>query len=380
MVTLLLPSNRTWEPSPSYSLFLLESGNFVRDNFNQLVTNYSFPEDTIKDLNKCLTNLDRYDYILMFVLAIFWTIVRNLLTSHIFKPIARYYRLPKQEGDKLPESVWKFMFYLSTWCYTAYILLWQSGTNYFYKPTDVWKDYSMSLDVPKDVYAIYLIEISFYLHSLYATLFVDHWRRDTLVLMGHHIVTSLLLVFSLSIRCHRAGLIAIFLHDACDIVLEGTKTCLYFKRQNNKNINFFEILANIGFSFFTVTWFVTRLYWFPLRNIFISSIYVHQNGIQVPFPLFLNSLLYILLTMNLYWFSFIIKLLYKVVTGQVKELEDNREYEHDEFDEPSEKKETKEKVKSETKRKLNVSFSKDTSSTEYLLHQRKEDQNGGRST
>jgi len=58
----------------------------------------------------------------------------------------------------------------------------------------------MSLEVPKDVYAIYMIEISFYLHSLYTTLFVDQWRRDSIVLMGHHIVTSLLLVFSLSIR------------------------------------------------------------------------------------------------------------------------------------------------------------------------------------
>ncbi|XP_015789687.1 ceramide synthase 1 isoform X1 [Tetranychus urticae] len=371
-----MDTNRTWEPSPSYSQFLTESSNFVRINFHQLVNNYSFPEDTVKDLSKCLTNLDRYDYILMFVLAIFWTIVRNILTTNLFKPIARYYRLPKQEREKLPESAWKFIFYLSTWCYTAYILLWQSGTNYFYKPTDVWKDYSMSLDVPKDVYAIYIVEISFYLHSLYATIFVDHWRRDTLVLMGHHIVTSLLLVFSLSIRCHRAGLIAIFLHDACDILLEGTKTCLYFKRQNNKNINIFELLANIGFCCFTVTWFVTRLYWFPLRNVFISSIYVHQHGIQVPFPLFLNSLLYILLTMNLYWFSFIIKLLYKVVTGQVKEIEDNREYEHDETNNTST--ESKEEIKNEVQQKVKT-FIKDGSSTVFLLNQRKVDPSVGRS-
>ncbi|XP_053208711.1 ceramide synthase 1-like [Panonychus citri] len=373
-----LPSNYTWEPTSSYFLFFLESGDFIRDNFNQLLTNYSFPEDTIKDLNKCLTNLHRNDYLLMFILAIFWTILRNQLTSHIFKPIARYYVLPKQESDKLPESAWKFMFYLSTWSYSAYILLWQPGTNYFYKPTDVWKDYSMSLDIPKEIYNIFLIEIGFYLHSLYATIFVDHWRRDSLVLIGHHIVASFLLVFTLSIRCHRTGLIAIFLHDACDIILEGTKTCLYFKRQNNKNINFFETIANIGFLLFTVTWFITRLYWFPLRNIFISSIYVHQNGIQVPFILFLNSLLYILLTMNLYWFSFIIKLLFKVITGQTKELEDNREYEHDEFDKTVEEKETKDKNESDNQ--LNVSFGKDKSLTEFLLHKRKEDENRGRAT
>lgn len=58
----------------------------------------------------------------------------------------------------------------------------------------------MSLEVPQDVYAIYMVEISFYLHSIYATMFVDQWRRDSIVLMGHHIVTSFLLIISLSIR------------------------------------------------------------------------------------------------------------------------------------------------------------------------------------
>ena len=82
----------------------------------------------------------------------------------------------------------------------------------------------MTLDVPKDVYAIYLIEISFYLHSLYATLFVDHWRRDTLVLMGHHIVTSLLLVFSLSIRYDYFHIIIIIITNPWD-------------QQSNKIIN-----------------------------------------------------------------------------------------------------------------------------------------------
>ena len=83
----LLFSNSTWEPSPSYSLFLSESSNFIRYNFNQLMTNYSFPQDTINDLDKCLSNLHRHDYILMFILAIFWTIVRNLLTSLVFQVI-----------------------------------------------------------------------------------------------------------------------------------------------------------------------------------------------------------------------------------------------------------------------------------------------------
>lgn len=95
--------------------------------------------------------------------------------------------------------------------------------------------------------------------------------------------------------------------------------------------------------------FVTRLYWFPLRHVYISSVYLDEQKIRIPFSLFFTTLLYVLLAMNVYWFSvsprshstvarftcdsinfllqFILNLLYKVVSGQV--LEDNRDYEEE---------------------------------------------------
>lgn len=58
----------------------------------------------------------------------------------------------------------------------------------------------MNLSVPLSIYAIYMAQISFYVHSLYTTILVDHWRRDSVVMVGHHVITALLLVFSLSTR------------------------------------------------------------------------------------------------------------------------------------------------------------------------------------
>lgn len=49
--------------------------------------------------------------------------------------------------------------------------------------------------------------------------------------------------------------------------------------------------------------FVARLYFFPLRHVYYSSVYLQEKQIQVPFVLFLNTLLYILLAMNFYWFT-----------------------------------------------------------------------------
>lgn len=81
----ILQSEQLWEPSPSYTQFLSLSRKFVSDNVAQLMSNYTFPQDTVKDLNRCLTNLHRNDYALMFVLTIFWAITRHMLTKSFFK-------------------------------------------------------------------------------------------------------------------------------------------------------------------------------------------------------------------------------------------------------------------------------------------------------
>ncbi|KAI1280461.1 Ceramide synthase 1 [Halotydeus destructor] len=182
--------------------------------------------------------------------------------------------------------------------------------------------------VPTNIYIIYMAQISFYINSLYTAVLVDQWRRDSPVLIVHHVITVILLVFTLSLRCHRSGLMALFLHDVCDILLEATKTLLYFKTQAGQPVKVCQTMADIGFALFSVTWFVNRLYLFPLRNIYISWSYPSDNHLDIPFLFALTCLLYLLLAMNVYWFSFILNLLYKVVTGQV--LEDSREYEEPE--------------------------------------------------
>ncbi|RWS31965.1 ceramide synthase 1-like protein [Leptotrombidium deliense] len=242
-------------------------------------------------------------------------------------PLAVYYQLPNEEREKLPESAWKFLFYSISWIFVACIILFNNDCRYFHKPSLIWKDYSMSNEIPNDVYTIFVVQLSFYIHSVYATIYVDAWRKDSLVLIGHHIITSVMLLFSLSTRCHRAGLGTIFLHDMCDILLEATKTSLYFKKQANKCYPIFEMIANVGFAF------IARLYWFPLRVLYNTSVYLNEHNIKVPFTFFINCLLYVLLSMNIYWFAFILNLLYKVIGGQI--VEDVRDFDDAEHREES---------------------------------------------
>jgi hypothetical protein len=49
--------------------------------------------------------------------------------------------------------------------------------------------------------------------------------------------------------------------------------------------------------------FFSRLYLFPLKHIYVASVYVSEVKLHVPFLLPLVMMLWILLIMNVYWFS-----------------------------------------------------------------------------
>lgn len=51
-----------------------------------------------------------------------------------------------------------------------------------------------------EVYYLYMLELSFYVHSVYASLVLDVWRKDSLVMLFHHVLTITLIGFSYAAR------------------------------------------------------------------------------------------------------------------------------------------------------------------------------------
>lgn len=56
------------------------------------------------------------------------------------------------------------------------------------------------MSVPADIAIAYLIQGSFYGHSIYATIYMDAWRKDSAVMVVHHIITLALISFSYAFR------------------------------------------------------------------------------------------------------------------------------------------------------------------------------------
>lgn len=56
------------------------------------------------------------------------------------------------------------------------------------------------MEVPTDIAIAYLLQCSFYGHSLYATAYMDTWRKDSVVMLLHHVVTLTLIASSYAFR------------------------------------------------------------------------------------------------------------------------------------------------------------------------------------
>lgn len=56
------------------------------------------------------------------------------------------------------------------------------------------------MEVPFDILLLYLVEAGFYFHSIYATIFMDEWKKDSVAMILHHILANALIIFSLCFR------------------------------------------------------------------------------------------------------------------------------------------------------------------------------------
>lgn len=320
-------SDSSWETLPSYSDFILGVYNFC----TVYTQEHRKEIGILRNIENVAKNhqINTSEVLLVIILAAAWTTMRHYASKLLFKPMASHFGLTRSNQDKMPESAWKFSYYFLSWLGILYVV-WTNG--FFQRPTSVWDGWSLDSSVPVGVSAIYLLQSSFYLHALYATAFQDTWRKDSMLLQAHHLLTLGLLGFSHAFRYNNIGILILLFHDVSDIQLEFTKLNVYFKIQKKKIVHLHEQISNVGFICFMVTWFVSRLYWFPLKALHAAAVTTLEryNPDQLPFLFYINCLLWFLLAMDIYWFLLILGFLFRVATGQIKELDDTREYDVEE--------------------------------------------------
>nr|XP_033809786.1 ceramide synthase 1 isoform X2 [Geotrypetes seraphini] len=267
---------------------------------------------------------------LLFLLGVIGlTLLRHAASVWLFRPFAQWCHLQPKDAAKVSESAWKLLIYTVFWSYSAY-LLFCKDYHFFHDPPSAFHDWKRGIQVPSDIALLYLMQDSFYGHSIYATLFMDVWRKDSMVMLVHHIIALNLITCSYAFRYHNFGLLVLFLQDVTEISLGITKLNIYFKNRGGSSPQLNDFISNIGLIIFSISWFWFRIYWFPLKVLYTSCYSLLQSVPSCPFYFFFNILLLLVFLMNIYWFWLIIVVVGKVLTGQMHELIDVREYDAEE--------------------------------------------------
>ncbi|CAF1139737.1 unnamed protein product [Adineta ricciae] len=310
--------NGKYSMSPSYQDLLI-------DFWNTIIWYYSNNRKSSKNFmynSMGSFNFTRSDVLCIILISVFFTLMRYKFQSIVSKKFTKWIQLTLANEKKFSESAWKFLFYTWAWCYCCYLVKYRY--NYFDEPYSVWDNWSAGMFVPFDIKILYFIQCGFYIHSIYATLYLDSKRKDFYIMILHHVITATLIFVSYAIRYHRVGLLVLFCHDIADIWLELTKIVRYL---NTKQDNRFEQASYLGFSLLVVCWFTFRLYWYPLKVLYSTGVVAVYRTLDRGLHLYLpfNILLWILFLLNIYWFFLILKVLQNVVCGRLTQSGDVRE-------------------------------------------------------
>ncbi|NXQ71377.1 CERS1 synthase, partial [Quiscalus mexicanus] len=228
-------------------------------------------------------------------------------------------QLQPKDAAKMPESAWKLFFYSVSWSYGAY-LLFCTEYPFFHDPPSVFYGWQRGMEVPRDIALAYLLQGSFYGHSLYATAYMDTWRKDSLVMLLHHVVTLTLLASSYAFRDWGSG-------GSRDWGSGGSRN---WGSGGPGCAGSVPARAALTPRCAHPCRFWFRLYWFPLKVLYATCHSSLQSVPNIPFYFFFNALLLVLTLMNIYWFLYIVLFVAKVLLGQMQEVNDVREYDLEE--------------------------------------------------
>ncbi|VDO49944.1 unnamed protein product, partial [Haemonchus placei] len=220
--------------------------------------------------------------------------------------VARNHIFPRY-SSKVPESVWKLSYYGLSWLFSLAVHTCVANINSFSDPLSLWNGWSEGESPPihPAIRVIYATQASFYIHSIYATLYLDPWRKDSWLMFIHHFIALSMLLLSYVDNFTLCGALLLFLQDSSDAMLEMAKIGMYLRRRRNGSYyRFIDIAGSTIFVLFAGNWVLCRLYWYPCKLLY-GTLYgaVYLGPQTAPFFPVLGFMLVLIYAMNIYWFN-----------------------------------------------------------------------------
>jgi len=287
------------------------------------------------------------DTIIVLLLSVLLFLTRKLYYSFVLDPFTnsqRFKHMSSLAKTRLKENIWFFTWYLFATVggvLVLYDLPWFLDTSHcvYGYPHEHTGFETIS-------FRLYMLTgCAFYTQALFTLLFIDEKLKDFVEMVLHHIATIMLITFCLSAHHHRVGSLVLILHDFVDIFLYSAKA---FHHMNN------EMMSSALFVGFTLSFLYMRLMLLPYiiylaisnfqgwddpsRYFFVR--YVSDSVLPVEVSDYgvcvakyclstywlLILLLCLLVTLHIFWFVLVVKILIRTLKGtNLKDIREDEE-------------------------------------------------------
>ncbi|GAA6058164.1 hypothetical protein JCM3770_007036 [Rhodotorula araucariae] len=172
--------------------------------------------------------------------------LREVVMRWIFEPIARQCGIKSRRAlVRFAEQGWSLAYYACSWMLGLYIN--QTSPYASLNTLYFWKDYPHDA-LPALTKWYYLVSTAFYLNQI-IVINLEAPRKDYYQMFAHHIITSVLMMFSYVLNWTRIGNTILCTMDLVDILLPLAKLFKYVGRHR---------ASDATFATFMVFWIVTR--------------------------------------------------------------------------------------------------------------------------
>ncbi|KAF2469485.1 longevity assurance proteins LAG1/LAC1 [Lindgomyces ingoldianus] len=286
------------------------------------------------------------DVPLVLLWIVIFTGLRAVIMDYVLDPLARLGGIrTRKELVRFKEQAWLIVYCSVFWSLGMYIMY---HSEFWLNLSGMWHGWPF-----REVSGLhkwyYLVQFAFWIQQI-LVVNIEEKRKDYAQMFTHHIFTCVLLFASYGYLHMRVGTVILCIMDVIDIILPTAKILKYMG---------YTTACDIAFGVFMAVWVVTRHIFFPFvcwsiyahtpsamapgcylpdgsvvlassaeqydalggNNIFsnILQAYLNREGPICWNPTIRWSFLYLLLALQvilLFWFAMVIKVAYKVITGQ----------------------------------------------------------------
>ncbi|KIK68047.1 hypothetical protein GYMLUDRAFT_36867 [Collybiopsis luxurians FD-317 M1] len=249
--------------------------------------------------------------------VIFWSLIRQSITIYVFKPIARYFGIWKEQKlDRFGEQGYAMVYFavMGAW---GFRIMGQLPT-WWYKTEAFWIDYP-HWDMKPELKRYYLMQMAYWVQQLLVLILgLEKPRKDYYELVAHHIVTIWLVGWSYLINLTLIGNAVYMSMDIPDTFLAFSKLLNYIRAERAKIVSFAIFIVIWTYFRHILNIYILYSVWFEYDLIPESSkIWIWANGTYLNWWMKYQVFAPILLLqfLNLFWYYLIMRILLRALVS-----------------------------------------------------------------